>query len=94
MHGFAAQVFADAGAQHCAAIATTGVGRSACAFELDFLRAAMRGCFTQPYRTAIAQLPGPLPKLVPAVDRGHRVSPRQGAVARESAKVFLAQQVW
>src|SRR5690554_1960872 len=34
VHGFAAQVFADSGAQNCSAITKTGVGRCASSFQV------------------------------------------------------------
>ena len=70
VHGFAAQVLPDAGTQHGPPVATARIGRAACAFELNFLRALGRLGLAQPDGSAVAQLARPLAKLVAAVDRG------------------------
>ena len=90
MHRLAAQKLADAGAQHGPAIAHAGVGREAGAFELDFKARAGRVIWklnlAQQYRPPIAQLPGPLAKLVTAVDAGQRLCTGQPRIAAEGVK--------
>ena len=92
MHGLAAKVLADAGAQHGAAVATPRIGRAACAFELNFLWALSRFGFAQPDGAAVTQLARPLAKLVPAVDRGQRLRADHQRIAREGLQVFVVKQ--
>jgi hypothetical protein len=93
MHGFAAQILTDARAQHGTAIAAAGVGRAARAFELNFLRALCRLGLAQPNGPPIAQLSGPLAKLVAAVDRGQRLGAHHERIARKSLQVIVVKQL-
>ncbi len=69
MHGFGAEVFADAGAQHGAAIGKSGVGGGAGTFELDIPQAAIFFQLAHGGGTAIAQLACPDTKLVAGVNQ-------------------------
>ena len=93
VHGLAAKVLADAGAQHGAAVATPRIGRAARAFELNFLWALGRCGFAQPDGAAVAQLARPLAKLVPTVDRGQRLRADHQRIAREGLQVFVVKQL-
>ena len=93
MHGFAAQILTDARAQHGSAIAAARVGCSARAFELYFLWALGRRRLTQPNRPSIAQLPGPLAKLVAAVHRGQRLGAHHQRIARKGFQVLIVKQL-
>jgi hypothetical protein len=86
VHGFAAQKFPNARAQHSAAIAHAGIGREAGAFKLQL---HARAGFTEQNRPAITQLPGPLAKLVAAVDAGQRLATRNQTVAGNGLQQFL-----
>ena len=92
VHGFAAQILADAGTQHGPPVATARIGRAACAFELNFLRALGRLGLAQPDGAAVAQLTRPLAKLVAAVDRGQGLRADHERIAREGLQVIVVKQ--
>ena len=70
MHRFAAQEFADGGAQHGLAVGGARIGRQAGTFELQFKDAVFGLDFAQRDGTTVAQLAGPVPELVAAVALG------------------------
>ncbi len=94
-HGFAAQEFTDRGAQHRAAVGMARERRRTGTFQLQGVPAD----FTEIDGAAIAQLPGPMAELMPAVYRGigpgfradgiacqHREASRIGRTVRRHAK--------
>ena len=80
MHGFAAEKFADARAQHGTPIAHARVRGAAAALELHFQPV---GGLTQQDGAAIAQLSCPDAKLVAAVNTGQRSAAGRAGIARE-----------
>jgi hypothetical protein len=68
MHRFAAQKLANRRAQHGAAVGAARIRRWARALQLQLPALARRvDCFAQRDRAAVAELPGPVAELVPAV---------------------------
>ena len=91
VHRLGAQVFTDARTQHRAAIAAARVGRAPRALQLHF--PAFAGCilhFAQQNRAAVAQLRHKMAELVPGIQRGHCVHPRQQLVAGQGFDQFGA----
>ena len=88
MHRFAAQKFADAGAQHGAAITPARVRRAPSPFKLQLQPTRS---FAQQQRAAIAQLSGPHAKLVAAIDRGQRLRARELPVAAEGIEQLIGR---
>ena len=84
MHGLRAQVFADAGTQHGAAIAAARKRRGPGPLELKIpvLPGAILH-FAQQYRAAIAQLRHEMAELVPGIEHRQRVAAGQQTVADE-----------
>ena len=78
MHRLAAQIFADAGAQHRAPVAGTREWRFARAFQMQVptLAAAIHH-FAQQNRAAIAQLRHEMAKLMPGIQHGQGLGARQ-----------------
>ncbi|MDT4854133.1 hypothetical protein FQZ97_884220 [compost metagenome] len=83
VHRFAAEELADGAAQHGAAVAHARIRREAGALELDLLRPLLAGQFAEQDGPPVAQLPGPLAKLVAAVHTGQGPHAGQQAVAGE-----------
>ena len=67
MHRLAAEKFSDGGAQHGFAVGGSGIGRETGAFELQFEEAVLGLNFAQRDGSPVAQLAGPVTKLVAAV---------------------------
>ena len=86
VHGLAAQKFADAGAQHGPPIAAARIRGGACAFELQLPAC---GGFTYGDGAPVAQLAGPHPKLVAAVDAGIGLAAGQHGIAGEGLQGLL-----
>ena len=72
MHRLAAQEFAHGTAEDGEAVGPAAVGRRPCAFQLEHVAGAVAGDdFAEGDGPSVAELAGPVPKLVAAV--GHRV---------------------
>ena len=68
MHRLAAQELADRGAQYCAAICAPRVGSWTSTFQLQFDGCAIwAGQFAEHDRAAVAELSGPMAKLMAAI---------------------------
>ncbi|QNM60871.1 hypothetical protein XHV734_2084 [Xanthomonas hortorum pv. vitians] len=82
VHRFAAQEFSNRRAQHGAPIGTTRIRRRASALELQFVANTIDpDRLAQRDRTAIAELAGPMPELVPAIIDRPRLHARIQRVA-------------
>jgi hypothetical protein len=84
VHGLAAQVFADTGAQYGASVAIAGIGRQATAFKLDF-PAFAPGCerLSEENRAPVSELRDIVAKLVPRVQHRQRVEVGQQLLSTE-----------
>ena len=99
VHGFRTQVFADAGAQHGAAVAAARIGRDAGALELHIPELSGAVAYlAQQDRAPVAQLRHEVAELVSGVEHGQRIAARQQAVADEvlgeiGARCFCAVEI-
>ena len=88
VHRLAAEEFADAGAQHRAAVAHARVGRAAAPLSWNSMRAGGGLRLAQQNGAPVAQLPRPHAELVAAVDARQRAGAGQRQVAGESLHAF------
>ena len=89
-HCLAAEKFANRRSHNCVAITPPGVGRGTGTFELQRLMAVVWGeDFAESNRSTVAELAGPVPKLVAAVTHGVGIHIGSDQIAGEELRKLM-----